>query len=324
MSGDYTALSRTEWLDLGARFYQRLDGRLAALSAQQWQRTTPYLGWRAKDVLAHMTSAMPVNFRQVLARALAGNPAAPVEFDTLARNAREVARLQVEPADKLLEMFRTELAGILAVYRRCTDEQWLSPAWFFIGPVNVRGLFLAQLADNVLHERDLLLINGWWNGIDPEYGRPLVDWFLRELRVASFRPDRAAGLHASILYRLAGPSGGEWTMTIDQGRCEMIRGGTSHSDLIVDSDVEDLVVAGMARASPVVGSMARVFDWIRGPARAEQVVAAITGSASLATALASGRIRVTGDRRLFSRINQAFWHFWQRTEQTGANIAANA
>src|SRR2546427_10778782 len=61
--------------------------------------------------------------------------------------------------------------------------------------------------------------------------------------------------------------------------------------------------------------LARTVDWVRGPGRAEDVAAAITGTASLAWALARRRIRVSGDRALASRLNRAFWHFWQRSEE---------
>src|SRR2546427_543205 len=87
---DFTRLTRTEWLDLADRFYRHLNATCAGLTASAWERPTAYLGWRAREVLAHMTSAMPVNFREVLGRALADNPPAPREFDTFPRNAPHV------------------------------------------------------------------------------------------------------------------------------------------------------------------------------------------------------------------------------------------
>ena len=71
---DYTTVPRGEWLGLADRFYAQLDRNFSILSPVEWELGTPYLGWRARDVLAHMTSAIPVNFRQVRDRALAGNP----------------------------------------------------------------------------------------------------------------------------------------------------------------------------------------------------------------------------------------------------------
>src|SRR3989442_135137 len=206
---DFTRLTRTEWLDLADRFYRHLNATCAGLTASAWERPTAYLGWRARDVLAHMTSAMPVNFRKVLDRALAGNPAPPLEFDTFSRNAREVARRRTTPVADLLEEFRRELDAILHIYRRMSDADWERPAWFFVGRVRVRTLFLVQFADNVFHDRDLLVASRRWSGFDPEYTAPLVDWFRRELRPATFRPERARGWAATMRYRLHGPAGGD-------------------------------------------------------------------------------------------------------------------
>jgi len=49
----------------------------------------------------------------------------------------------------------------------------------------------------VVHERDLLSVNGRWSGFDPEFTAPLVDWFVREFRPTTFRPARAAGRRPS-------------------------------------------------------------------------------------------------------------------------------
>ena len=197
---------------------------------------------------------MPVNFRQVLGRALEGNAAAPSEFDTFTRNAREVARRPTTPVADLQSEFRAELDAILSIYRGITDEQWLRPAWFFVGRVQVRTLFLAQLADNVVHERDLLLTAGRWKGFDPEWSNGLVDWFMRELRPALFRPERAAGLRARVLYRLSGPIGGEWTLVVSDGRCHVERGAVGSADVEVEADAEDVVASAQARAAPWVGT----------------------------------------------------------------------
>jgi len=318
---DFTSLSRRDWLTLADRFYGRLDRTLAGLTPDEWQRPTAYLGWSARDVLAHMTSAMPVNFREVLGRALGGNPGAPPEFDTFSRNAREVDRRRTVPVASLMREFRTELEAILRTYRELSDSDWDRPAWFFVGRVRVRTLFLAQFADNVFHERDLLIANRRWPGFDPEYTAPLVDWFLRELRPATFRPERAVGLRAAMRYRLHGPTGGDWTLTVADGACRVERGADRRVDVTLVADPEALVAAAQARAAPWVGRLARTVDWIRGRARAEDTVAAITGAASLATAVARRRIRIGGDRTLAARLNRAFWHFWQRTAMTAANIA---
>jgi len=318
---DFARIPRRDWLGLADRFYARLDRTFASIDAHGWHRPTAYLGWRARDVLAHMTSAIPVNFREVLGRALAGQPGPPPEFDTFARNAREVARRRTSPIPDLLREFHQELDAILRIYREMSDGDWERPAWFFVGPVYVRTLFLAQFADNVFHERDLLLANRRWTGLDPEHAAPLVDWFLRELRPASFRPERARGLTAAMRYRLHGAAGGEWTMTVRDGACRIEPGGEGRVDVTLVADAETLVAAAQARAPAWVGRLARSLDWSRGPRRAEETVAAITGTTSLLWSVARRRIRVGGDRRIAARLNRSFWHFWERTAMTAKNIA---
>src|SRR5207244_12814518 len=52
---DFARLARSDWLSLADAFYRHLDATFAHLSPAAWARPTPYLGWRARDVLAHMT-----------------------------------------------------------------------------------------------------------------------------------------------------------------------------------------------------------------------------------------------------------------------------
>jgi hypothetical protein len=128
----------------------------------------------------------------------------------------------------------------------------------------------------------------------------------------SYCPERARGLRAVLRYRLRGSSGGEWTLTVADGACRVDRAGNGRVDMTLVADAEELVAAAQARAAPWLGRLARAIDWIRGPARAEETVAAITGMTSLAWADAFRRLRVGGDRAIAARLNRAFWHFWER------------
>src|SRR5205823_14003194 len=80
--------------------------------------------------------------------------------------------------------------------------------------------------------------------------------------------------------------------TVADGACRVERGADRRVDVTLVADPEALVAAAQARAAPWVGRLARTVDWIRGRARAEDTVAAITGAASLATAIARRRIRI--------------------------------
>ena len=125
-----------------------------------------------------------------------------------------------------------------------------------------------------------------------------------------------------MVYRLTGPGGGEWTQLIEHGTCRTLAGGSSECDVLIEGQMEELVSASQGRAAPWVGGFARLVDWIRGPSHTEDVVALITGVASLAWAARLKRsIRVSGDSALADRLDHCFWHFWQRTGQTQYNIA---
>jgi uncharacterized protein (TIGR03083 family) len=317
---DYMSLSRKQWLDLSAIFYTRLKQELEMFSPADWERVTPYLGWRNRDVLAHMSSAISINFREVLDRALAGNPGAPSEFNTFARNAREVARSRNTPPADILREFWAGLDSILEIYREMSDKDWLKPAWFYVGRVNIRTLFLAQFGDNVFHERDLTLVTGRWNGLDPEVASPLIDWFLRELHPSQFRPHKATGLRATTAYRLTGAIAGEWTLDIADNACRVELRPAVRADVTIEAEAEELVKASQGRAAPLVGRLARLVDWVAGPNSHEDVTAAITGYASAIPAALLGRIHISGDRALANRVNNSFWHFWERSEQTRYNI----
>jgi hypothetical protein len=224
------------------------------------------------------------------------------------------------PPSALLQELELEVQGLLETFRQISDEDWLKPAWFFIGPVRVRTLFLILLGDDIFHERDLLLAADAWRGLDPEFLDPLVDWFLREHRPANFRSDRAGDLAATVHYLLSGAGGGEWTMTIERGSCGTVAGRIGTPDVLVDADTEDLIAAALARAAPWVGWLGRGAARFLPTAAREDFLARATGMASLGSAILSGRVRVTGNSSVTRRLNGCFWHFWERTRQTHENI----
>jgi uncharacterized protein (TIGR03083 family) len=319
---DYTSLSRSDYLALADEFYTHLFQVIESLSPAQWQARTQYIGWTAHQVLSHMASAIPVNFEQVLHRALAGDATAPPEFNTFLRNAQEVERRRDLSVQELLDELQAGIGRIVDLYRGLSDDDWASgPVWFFVGRVNFRGAFLALFGDQFLHERDLRLVRGDWTGFDPHYAEPLVDWYLRELRLASFRPEKAGDLQATAVYRLTGAAAGLWTNRIENGAIAAQQGARPNPDVIVEADTEDLLTASQGRAPVWVGALSRRVDWLGGRAGREDVAAQVTGLAALLMARATNRLRVSGNQEIADRLNGCFWHFWERTEQTALNIA---
>ena len=53
-----------------------------------------------------------------------------------------------------------------------------------------------------------------------------------------FRADLAQHLRATYQISLRGTGGGDWTVRIDQGKCEVRSGKASNADVIIATDVE--------------------------------------------------------------------------------------
>jgi hypothetical protein len=320
-SNDYTKVSRKEWIALYESFNSYLFETCSSFSTQQWNRTSPYIGWRVRDVMVNITQAKVVNFWELLDRAMADNPVAPEEFDTFLRGQREVAPRKNIPIKTVLDNYIKEYERLLNFYRNIDDNDWMKPGWFFVGNMNIRGLFLVEFGDNVYHLRDMLLPNKLWNGLDAEYTGVLADWFMREYRPAHFRPENAVGVDAKILYRLSGTGGGAWTMTIKNQTCTVEKGSSPDYDVIVAADVEDIVAIALARTNPVVGKLARQLEWMTGNESKTAFVATIQHYAGFISTMLSGKIRIGGNKKLGLRINKnCFWHFFQRTQMTDDRI----
>jgi uncharacterized protein (TIGR03083 family) len=318
---DYTSLSRAQWFELAGAYAEHLTHVIESLTPQEWEQRTQYMGWTARQLLAHMASAVPLNFMESLKRALADDPAPLHELDAFARNAIAVHARRIFTVPVLINEFKSTIASFLTTYRNLDDTDWLKPAWFFVGRVDVRAMLLLVLADVMLHERDLRIVKGDWPGFNADFTGPVVDWYMMELRPGSFRPEQAGDLRATIQYRLSGPAGGEWVLQIENGKCTSQRGSIPNPDVTIEAGAEDLFAAAQARTTPFFGTLARVFSGIRGPLHGEDVTALITGLISLGLAAKiQKRIRVTGNQAIANKANGCFWHFWERETQAEYNI----
>ena len=100
---DFTQLSRKDWILLAENFNQQFPyEECSKFTTQEWNRRTPYIGWRVRDVLVNITRAKVVNFWQLLDRAEADNPIAPEEFDTFLRGEHEMVPRKDLPISQIL------------------------------------------------------------------------------------------------------------------------------------------------------------------------------------------------------------------------------
>jgi putative sterol carrier protein len=64
---------------------------------------------------------------------------------------------------------------------------------------------------------------------------------------ASFLPEKAAGVDAVINYQLSGEGGGDWTMTIRGGTCQVARGLAAEAKLTISADASDYVQVALGK-----------------------------------------------------------------------------
>ena len=318
---DHTKISKTEWLSLGRSFYSHLFTELDKLNEAEWNSHTCYLGWNCKDLVNHMTSAITINFNLLIQMALEGNPVPEPGFNLFLRNAEEVNRRRVKNTEETILEFKAEITKLLNRLEELSEEQWKMPAFFFIGDVDVCTLFLVQFADNLVHERDLMIANKRWKSFDPKFTAPLMDWFMRVFRPAFFRPERAKGESALVQYSITGIAGGNWFLSIKDNACAVYQGTIQNPDIKLTTTVEDLISAALARSTPFTGKLARALEWIVKKEKKEDFTAKLTGIFAGVSSIMLGKINIEGNKHKASAIAKKwFWHFWERTEQTQENI----
>ncbi len=321
---DHRQLNAEAWLELAEVFYARLGAYLRSLSTADWRRPTKYLGWNCRELTTHLTSAITINFRTLVDMAMQGKPLPPDGFNIFLRNAQAVHERRDRTIGQVIDEYEREIAAMLGVYRSLSDADWKRPAFFFIGDTDIRMLFLVQLSDNVVHERDLHVAQGEAFLFDAVTTAPLLDWFITSFRAASFRPDLAAGMNRSVQYNITGSVPGEWHMIIRDGKLRTGPGGIESPDLVVSLTTEALVDLSLARAHPWVGRVARALTAVSPANRREDFTAKFTGRAALIGALLSGDVKFQGNERVRKELQRVFWHFWERMPQTQHNIARSA
>jgi hypothetical protein len=321
---DHRQLTTEEWLELAEEFYARLGAYMRSLTAAEWRRTTTYLGWNCLEVAAHLTSAITINFRTLVGTAMVGKPLPPAGFNIFLRNAQAVHERRGRSFVQVIDEYEREIAAMLDVYRSLSEADWTKPAFFFIGDTDVRTLFLVQLSDNVVHERDLHVAQGESFLFDNATTAPLLDWFITSFRAASFRPDLAVGMDRRVQYKITGSVPGEWHMVIRDGALRAAQGRLEAPDLEVSLTTEALVDLSLARAHPWAGTVARALSRICPADRREDFTARFTGRAALLRALLGGEVKFEGDRRVRKELQHVFWHFWERNPQTQFNISRSA
>jgi putative sterol carrier protein len=55
----------------------------------------------------------------------------------------------------------------------------------------------------------------------------------------AFQPEKAGGVEAVIQYHLTGEEGGDWIITIEDGKCTVVEGEADNPDMTLTADAQD-------------------------------------------------------------------------------------
>lgn len=91
----------------------------------------------------------------------------------------------------------------------------------------------------------------------------------------SFNPSAAGNLHVSYLFDITGPNGGQWTLEVNDGKCNLKQG-------ITDNPSVTISIADQ--------------DWL----------AIKNGKLNSQTAFMMGKLRVSGDMSLAMKLQEMF------------------
>jgi uncharacterized protein (TIGR03083 family) len=136
---------------------RRLSKTLASLSAEQWAAPSRCEGWRAQDVVAHLTGTDKF-WSFAIGAGVAGEPTRVLAaFDPKATPAAMVDAVRdVSPTDTLAE-FADACDALCATVESLDGAAWTATGESPVGHVAISALVHHALWDAWVHERDVLL-----------------------------------------------------------------------------------------------------------------------------------------------------------------------
>jgi len=71
----------------------------------------------------------------------------------------------------------------------------------------------------------------------------------------AFLPEAAKGINATIQYHLSGAEGGEWVVTIGDGKCTVVTGTIENATMTLTADSEDYKNIILGKLDPMTAFM---------------------------------------------------------------------
>jgi uncharacterized protein (TIGR03083 family) len=248
--------------------WDSLDELLAALADDDWQAPTAVPGWTVHDQVAHIVGTESM---------MAGRPVPDVEVPDLPHVRNDVARINeawvislrdLTPAE-MLARFREIVAERTVGIGALTEEQLAADSWTPAGPADLARFLQIRVFDQWIHEQDIREAVGRAGHLS---GGAVRRTLAEIANGAGFVVGKraAAPQGSSVRFEVVGPE----PATIDvavRGRAEVVDG--------LDEEPTSTITADTAT-----------------------FVRLVAGREPAASALAEGRVRVTGDQELGRRV----------------------
>ena len=213
--------------------YRRLDEK-------KWKKKAAS-EWTAKDYLAHLVITQEEQGNRLVQQALGGEPGQLPGFERREaindHNERMLASVRDLPVSDLMgrleAAFEESLRMLDGLSEADLDKPASSPGWD--RPGTVRDIFFASYLHLPMHYQDIRRVDKkklphWMDAGTPDevnfqLGRifhymPLIFW-----------PERGKDLQATYLFNMEGEGGGQWAVSIADGKAEAQDGAPESFDM---------------------------------------------------------------------------------------------
>lgn len=70
-----------------------------------------------------------------------------------------------------------------------------------------------------------------------------------------FQSDKADGVNMSLVFDLSGENGGQWSVVVNDGKCDVSKGTTDNPDATIKMDADDYVAMTRGDLNPMMAFM---------------------------------------------------------------------
>lgn len=227
---------------------RRFLSALRVLDEEGWRAPTLCPGWRAADVVAHMTLGARF-YAHVIPAGAAGRIEMPFGAADLASfwayRKKTGDALAALPADGRISAFEEAVWRLQEVFEGLAPGDLEEDAWHWLAPCPIRTFPGQRLYELILHDWDIR--NRPDDGLRPEAVALAVDCLPERLPLF-WEARGPADLRASIRFETKAPARG-WTLRVGEGRAEVAFSSEAACHARIACGGSDLVLIAAGRAS---------------------------------------------------------------------------